>query len=311
MLAVVGPGAVGGLLAALALRSGQSVVAVARPATAERIAKNGLAIRSVQHGEFHTPVPVSLQIPSGADVILSVKSFGLRDVLPLIADAHPTSVLAVLNGIEHGDILRKTLSAVPVACASITVEVSQLCFGVIEHRSSFSKITVPDFAASWRSVGSLQKAGIEVAYGGTEAEVLWHKFRFLVPVALLTTYYEDSLGAALARDGQCTRDILSEVAAVATAEGITTDPEELTSILTSFPSQMRSSLQHDLEAKGASELDVVGGAVLRRAARHGIAVPRLECIVGDLTARFHTHEPRFSAEKMDAKLSDDGCSIGP
>jgi 2-dehydropantoate 2-reductase len=48
---------------------------------------------------------------------------------------------------------------------------------------------------------------------------------------------------------------------------------------------MKSSMQRDVEAGRPTELDAIGGAVLRAAARHGVATPATARLVADLRAR--------------------------
>ena len=52
-LVVLGPGGVGGFLAAALARAGSPVTVVAREATAAAIAERGLQVASVRLGEFH------------------------------------------------------------------------------------------------------------------------------------------------------------------------------------------------------------------------------------------------------------------
>lgn len=59
-------------------------------------------------------------------------------------------------------------------------------------------------------------------------------------------------------------------------------------MLTAFdgvPPTMRSSMQRDAEAGRPLELDALGGAVLRAAARHRLDVPVTARLVEDLSAR--------------------------
>jgi 2-dehydropantoate 2-reductase len=48
---------------------------------------------------------------------------------------------------------------------------------------------------------------------------------------------------------------------------------------------MRSSLQSDLSAGRESEIEAIGGAVIRRAQEHGLPVPTTIKIVADLYHR--------------------------
>jgi 2-dehydropantoate 2-reductase len=144
---------------------------------------------------------------------------------------------------------------------------------------------VPDAAAELGLVAALRDTPIEVVAGGTEAEVLWKKLRFLAPLALLTSAWSTGIGDALTRDPALTSGLLAEIAATATAEGVPTTGEDLHGILGGFPAPMRSSLQADVEAGREGELDAIGGAVRRRAAAHGVSTPVLDDVIGRVSAR--------------------------
>ncbi|WP_448073431.1 ketopantoate reductase family protein [Georgenia yuyongxinii] len=282
MLAVVGPGAVGGLLAALLHRAGGDVVAVARPATAQRLLADGLHVRSEQFGEWTAHLPVATEIPDGAAVVLAVKAYALPDVLPDLVAARPSEVLTLLNGTGHAATLRA--AGLPVAGASIQVEAVREG-GAVVHRGGFCNLTVPDAAASWRTTRALEAAGVAVRTGGRETEVLWRKYAFLAPMALLTSWTDQPIGPALVQEPTVAAGLVAEVAAVATAEGVPTEPAGLDEALRRLPATMRSSLQHDVHRGGPAEIDALGGDLLRLAERHGIDVPTLARVVGEVRAR--------------------------
>jgi 2-dehydropantoate 2-reductase len=281
-IAIVGAGAVGGLLAALLHRAEQDVLLVGRAGSTAAVRESGLRVTSGEFGSWTSDVATSTELPPGADVVVAVKDAGLRDVLPLLAGARPHQVLSLLNGVTHADQVRAALPGVPVTGAAVTVEVLRPQLGVIEHRSPFLRLAVPDDVQPWPMVQALSEAGVEVQPGGTEREVLWRKFRFLAPMALLTSYWREPLGAALEHDPALTSDVVTEVARIATLEGLVTDPDELRAILGSMPASMRSSLQHDLAAGSAGELDALGGTLLRLAGQHGVSTPALSRVHASL-----------------------------
>ncbi|WP_158863561.1 ketopantoate reductase family protein [Leifsonia sp. AG29] len=282
VFAVVGPGAVGGLLAWLLYRQGHEVVAVGRRSTVEAIRAEGITVRSATFGEATERIAAETRVPEGASVIVATKAYGLADVLPAIAESSPIEVVSFLNGVEHMRPLREALPGVPVAGASIAVSALRATPTVIDHRSPFVRIEVPDAAASFASVLALVDAGPSVRVGGSEAEVLWAKFRLLASLALLTSYWRQPAGPALSEDPELTEAVVSEVVACSAAEGVPASELELVRALHSVPGGMRTSLQEDLAAGAPSELDALGGALLRIGERHGIPTPGLSRIVAAL-----------------------------
>ncbi|PFG40397.1 2-dehydropantoate 2-reductase [Georgenia soli] len=280
MLAILGPGAVGGLLGAALHRAGEDVVVVARPASARRILAEGIQVRSELFGEFTAMVPVTTALPAGSAVVLAVKAYGLPDVLPQLAAARPSEVLALLNGLGHAEALGEIPGA---RCGSVQVEAARED-GVVIHRGRFLIVNVPA-DADGRIAAALRRSGVDVRVRGTEQDVLWAKYSFLAPTALLTSWADLPLGEALARDPDVARGVVDEVAAVATADGHPTTSDELDALLRRLPATMMSSLQHDVRAGGPTELEAIGGHLIVLGERHGVPVPTLERVVDDLRSR--------------------------
>ena len=282
MFAVVGPGAVGGLFAWLLSRAGHEVVAVGRPATVEAIRAEGIEVRSRMFGDGLERIPATTAVPRGASVIVTTKSYGLDEVLPGIAASRPAEVVSFLDGVEHMDPLRAAAPGVRVAGAAVSVSVLRASTTVIDHRSPFVNIEAPEAAGDFAAVRALSDAGPRVRVGGAEAEVLWGKFRLLASLALLTSYWRQPAGPALSEDPELTEAVVAEIAACSAAEGVPTSPLDLVRALHSVPGGLRTSLQEDLAADRPSELDALGGALLRVAERHGIPAQALQRIVAAL-----------------------------
>ncbi|HXD61547.1 MAG TPA: 2-dehydropantoate 2-reductase [Lacisediminihabitans sp.] len=121
-IAIVGPGAVGGLLAALLERAGVDVVAVARPETTRAINEHGLTIRSQLFGDWTSRPEARSDIPSGARIVVATKAFAVPQVAASIGEAHPAEVISLLNGMEHMALLRASVRGAPVAGSTIAVE---------------------------------------------------------------------------------------------------------------------------------------------------------------------------------------------
>ncbi|GAB3164287.1 2-dehydropantoate 2-reductase [Myceligenerans halotolerans] len=292
-IAVIGPGAIGGLVAAMLDRAGHDVVVIARERTAAQIAEHGFDLETDRFGTWHAPLTAATEVPHGARVVVAVKAEGVAAAAELLAGARPVEVVSLLNGLDHLDVLRSALPGVHVVGATIAGETLRTGAGEpgplrVRHRGDLLRVVVPDGAAGLGVVTALRDTPIDIVTGGTDAEVLWKKLRFLAPLALLTSAWATAIGDALTRDPRLTSDLLAEIAATATAEGVPTTGEELHGILSGFPAPMRSSLQADIEAGHAGELDAIGGAVRRRAEAHGIEAPALDDVIARIEARIPT-----------------------
>jgi 2-dehydropantoate 2-reductase len=288
-VAVVGPGGVGGLVGAVLARAGHPVVYVARPATAAALNADGVTVRSAEFGEFHVPATAVPQLLEPVDLcLIAVKATSLGaalDETPARTVGHGL-VLPLLNGVEHMAILRKRYPPAQVVAGAIRAESTRVAAGRIEHTSPFSWIEVASDTAPRDRVdalaGQLRQAGLEVTVRDDETAVLWDKLAFLAPLALLTT----ATGAPAGVVRQERRDeldgVIDEVAAVANAVGARVDPATIRTMFDRVPAGLKSSMQRDVEANRPTELDAIGGAVLRAARLHGIPVPHTERLVNEL-----------------------------
>lgn len=107
---------------------------------------------------------------------------------------------------------------------------------------------------------------------------------FLAPFALLTTRYGLPLGEARTRHREELQALVAEAAAVGRACGAPADPAQAMARYDAFPPGAKSSMQRDAEAGRPLELDAIGGALLRAAARHAVAAPVTARLVGELRA---------------------------
>lgn len=292
-VAVLGPGGVGGLLAALLARAGAAVTCLAGAGTAVRLRTAGVRVESGQFGDFTAPVDATERLAGPVDVLLvCVKATHLDDALERVpADVLGGAlVVPLLNGVEHVDLLRRRYPHAGVVPATIRVESTRTEPGVVRHGSPF--VTVDLVAVDGleqrvrRLADALQRAGVTTRVGDDEQAALWSKLNFLAPLALLTTAAQATAGEVRESRREDLLAIVGEVAAVARAEGAPADAEQVVDFFDGVPAGMRSSMQRDAEAGRPIELDAIGGAVVRMATRHGIAVPVTARYVDELQDRY-------------------------
>ena len=88
-LVVLGPGAIGGLVAALLERAGHRVTVVGRPATVAQVAAHGLAVDSDRVGSWESHPAADTEIPPGAAVVVAVKAAGVGAAVEQLGAADP------------------------------------------------------------------------------------------------------------------------------------------------------------------------------------------------------------------------------
>ncbi len=288
LIAVLGPGGVGGILAAALARGREDVVVVARKESAAIIAGRGLEVESLRLGDFTAHPRAVSRLEQPVDVlILATKATGLARALERIATA-PALVVPVLNGRDHMDVVRERFGADHVAAGVIRVESDRPAPGRIVQTSPFLRV---DLAADrdelreplHRFAATLERVGVPVLMGESEAQVLWSKLVRLAALALTTSAFGRPLGEI--RDDPELRAALeaaiAECAAVAAADGAAVDPSATRAELAEAHPGLGSSMQRDIAAGRTPELDAIAGSVLRAAARHGIACP----VITELTAQ--------------------------
>jgi 2-dehydropantoate 2-reductase len=292
-IAVLGPGGVGGLLAGLLERSGEEVLLVARESTAETIARDGLSVDSVTFGKFiaHPRALAQLQEPVDA-LIVATKASGLGPALERIA-CEPALVLPLLNGLDHMAMLRKHFASASVLAGSIRVEADRPQPGVIVHSSPFLIVDMAcavdgDRAAMERLAEAFTQAGVPVRVSDSQAQVMWSKLVRLNALACTTSAYNKLLGEIRATP-ELRADLegaIREACAVGQAEGAQdVDPAIAIGELELAHDTLGSSMQRDIAAGRAPELDAIPGSVLRAGSRHGIACPTIEKLVALIRAR--------------------------
>jgi 2-dehydropantoate 2-reductase len=291
-VAVVGPGGVGGLVGAVLTRAGHPVVYVARPDTAAALAASGMEVTSTLFGDFRVPATAVPRLASPVDVcVVAVKATALDAALDGVpAEALGAGlVLPLLNGVDHMDALRERFPAAQVLGGAIRVESTRVAPGRIAHTSPFCAVEVAGDDTPRTRVetfaAQLRAAGIDTAVRDSEAALLWDKLAFLAPLALLTTGFGATAGEVREKYRADLEAAAAEVVAVARAAGATADAGAVIGLFDRVPPGMKSSMQRDVEAGRPAEVDAIGGAVLRAAARHGVAAPTIARLVDDLRAR--------------------------
>ena len=291
-VAVLGPGGVGGLLAALLARRGDQVTCLAPPATAAHLADHGLELRSPTLGDARGRVEAATRLDHPVDVcFITVKAAQLEAAVEAVpAEALGDGlVVPFLNGIDHVAWLRGRYPPDQVATGTIRVESTRLRPGLIEHASPFAMVELAAGKAPRRRVDELAarlaETGLDVTVRDDEAAALWSKLAVLAPIALVTTWTGEPVGEARAGHWDELVGVVHEIVAAARADGVDLDEAATVAILEVVPDAMRSSMQKDAAAGRPIELDAIGGTILRAAERAGTEAPVTARLVADLRAR--------------------------
>jgi len=281
-VAVLGPGAVGGVLTFGFMRAGVRVVCIARPDTAAVIRSEGLTLRRGQEVAGVRP-DVAERLQEPADVLLvTVKAPSLPEALERLV-APVRTVVPLLNGIEHMELLRRRLPQSAVVAASIgRIEAFLERPGVVVQPTRSVVITIASDIEP-ETLELLRRSGTDVRVDGGEAEVLWEKLARQAPVAAATAMTQRPIGE-LRSDPEWRRrlqEAIAETCRVAAADGVDLSAEAEWEIIASMPPLLTSSTARDIAAGRPSELDAITGAAVRAGYRVGVATPQLERLLAE------------------------------
>ncbi len=291
-VAVLGPGGVGGLVAGALDRAGDPVTVVARESTAQLIAERGLQVSSVRLGNFVGHPRALAELREPVDVlVVATKATGLAEALERIA-APAALVLPLLNGLDHLGPLRERFGEQAVVAGSIRVEADRPRPGVVVHTSPFLRVDMASRFAAARPgmealAAQLEAAGIPARVRESEPQVMWSKLVRLNALACTTSAFDKLLGEIRSTPELRAELIgaIQEGCAVASAEGASIDASDPLGELNGAHATLGSSMQRDIAAGRAPELDAIPGAVLRAAARHRLECPTIERLVARIVER--------------------------
>ncbi len=275
-VAILGPGAVGGFLAAV-LSKNSKVICIARD---PQIFKKGIFLKSKTFGNINSHPKIVSQLNKPADALfITTKSYEL-DALKQVDKKFikKAVVVPLLNGFEHIEVIRKKFGK-KVAVGMISIEVIREAKNKIVHLSPHARIELASSDISKNRLARvaeiLNNSGIETTILDSEAQVIWRKLVRLNAIAILTALTQKSVG--FIRTNRKWRSLLEKVvkeaSLIANKNGATIDPEKVLEQIDNLPANLSTSLAKDI-AKGAqSELDSITGAIIRLAKLYKIEIP--------------------------------------
>jgi 2-dehydropantoate 2-reductase len=297
-IAVLGPGGVGGFLAAALAHAGDDVTVVGREPTVAAIGDRGIHVTSALLGEFTARPAVMPELSDDVDVLfVAAKATGLDAALSRIR-SQPALVVPLLNGLDHMQRLRERFAT--VAAGTIRIESDRPEPGVIVQTSPGVRVELASADPRTRPTlerlaGTLQAAGVPALVGPGEAQILWSKLVRLTALACTTSASDQPIGFIRTDPEwrQALEACVQEAAAVANADGAQLDPAGPLGELEAAHAELGSSMRRDIAAGREPELDAIAGSVLRAGRRHGIECPTIERLSAQIAARAGIPPPSF------------------
>ena len=288
--AVLGAGGVGGLVGGALANTGHSVTLLVRPGRRDRYPER-LSVESDTLGSFEVPVRVADRLDGQFEVVwITVKATALEAALGAIdkEELGGAVVVPLLNGVDHIARLREHYGLERVLPGTIRVEAEWLELGRVRQFSPFANLEVAPGPSTLPRAeelcGELRVAGLSCKVQDDEVTMLWSKLSFLAPFALTTTVSGDTLGAVRSDASWHYRlkSCVAEACSVAIAEGAELTPQPVLAALEGAPDALRSSMQKDVAAGRAPELDAIAGPILRGGSKYGIDVSTTQVLVDNI-----------------------------
>lgn len=286
--AILGVGGVGGTIGTCLAHLGDSVTAVVKPESYARYPEQFHLESSF--GKFSAPIARAQQVPPCDVLWITVKATQLDAALHAVVKPDAIRVIVpLLNGIDHLGMLRAKYGKDRIIAATIAGEMERVSPGHFVHSTPFLRLSVSSAGRTLLSgtLDGLHQIGLECRFVDDEATLMWSKAVFLAPIALATTAFDQPVGGVMSNlDWKAEwESCVSEVCAVATAEGAKVDSNAVIAGLSKAPPGMRSSMQKDVEHGNPPELDAIAGPIVRAAERLGIEIPATKRLISAVGAR--------------------------
>jgi 2-dehydropantoate 2-reductase len=275
--AILGAGAIGGLIGTALSSLGEDVTVVVR---AERLASY--------------PADLVLERPSGpitapAKAVASLTTtYQLQSALESV-QASPRCIVPLLNGVDHIAVLRERFGKESVVPGTIAVEAERTAPGRFIQRSPFVLLNLASSGELLLGgvISQLGNLGFKCQFIPNEQTLLWGKLSFLAPFALTTSASGMNLGEALANTDWKPKlfSAIAETCAVGNASGAQLDAQRVQAGFETAPPAMRSSMQKDVAARRPLELDSIGGPIVRGGERYGIDVSTTLQLMGAIRSK--------------------------
>ncbi|HEY9267731.1 MAG TPA: oxidoreductase [Mycobacterium sp.] len=274
-VAIVGPGAIGAVIAAALHEAGRS------PGLYGRTARHSLEVIAGDE-RIVVPGPVRTDpdnVPGPADVVfLAVKATQIDAAAPWLATlCGPDTVVCVLqNGVEQIAMISPYLSERTTVLPSVVWFPAQAeVDGSVRLRGE-ARLTLPKAPGAKRIVETLRGTRCTVELATDFPSVAWRKLLQNTAAGLMALTGRRSAMFSRRDVADLTRAYLHECLNVARAEGARLGdqvPEEILTGFQSGPADMSTSILTDRQAARPLEWDVRNGVISRLGRAHSIPTP--------------------------------------
>jgi len=295
---VIGAGAIGSLFAAHLAKVADVLVLTRRKEHAQELNERGLQV-SGRH-DFTARVTAAAdpdELPEFDVGIIATKANGVEDAATSLAGRFAAAtIMTVQNGLGAEEIVQRH-GDWPLISAVTFMSGTKHSDTQVEYILDTPTWLGPYGATPFELVEELARLLVE---SGLEAEALpdlrpaqWSKLIFNATVngvAALTGLPHDAHFAAEGAEsdlGHLVHALVDEGKRVAVAEGVVLhdDPWEMNVLATKRGSAHYPSMLEDVEARRPTEVELINGALVQQAERHGVDAPLQNAVYRLVAAR--------------------------
>ncbi|MDR3518379.1 MAG: 2-dehydropantoate 2-reductase [Azospirillaceae bacterium] len=283
-VAVIGGGAIGGVVAAAAQRAGLAVTLCVRtPIPALSLERAG-QIRTVPLTIASDPAT----LPVADWVLLATKAQDSAGAGPWLSHlvGHGTTVVVLQNGVEHEDRVRPLVGEAPIIPAVVYIAAERVGPGHIVHHLG-NQIIVPRTEAAATFATLLAGGELDITLVDDFVTAAWRKLLSNVaanPLTALTLRRVEVLHDPAIHD--LARGLLQEAVTVGRSVGADLSAQDIDDVLALYARYDvgGTSMLYDRLAGRPLEHDHLTGTIVRTAARRSIPVPLNQAMLALLQA---------------------------
>jgi 2-dehydropantoate 2-reductase len=296
--AIFGAGGVGGYFGGRLAQAGQDVTFIARGGHLTSITESGLRVDSIG-GDFIVDPAKATDAPQSIGevdfVIIATKSWQLTESIHQVKSLvdERTTVLPLLNGIEHMDLLLDTFGERRIIggfcrISSFVAEPGHIthvgvkpfiAFGELNHEESERVGNLKDVFSALNGIDVEVPADIHAA--------MWGKFILICSTSGVGAVTRQPFGVIrdIPESRTMLRSSIDEAIRVGQAKNVNLAAnlgDVIMERIDNFPETMVASMQKDIMEGRPSELEAQTGAVVRMGRETGVPTPTHEFIYASL-----------------------------
>ncbi|MFA5090372.1 MAG: 2-dehydropantoate 2-reductase [Candidatus Omnitrophota bacterium] len=284
---IVGPGAIGCLIAAFLSKSREEIkIFDKNKERAVKINEEGISVEGIS-GNWHADIPVISETgdTQGADlIIICVKSYDTKEAVIQVKTllGEDTKVLTLQNGIGNIEVIGEAVGAERVIGGVTSLGATLLGPGHIRHAGKGDTVIgridgkIP---VEMRAIRELfNKVGLETRISRDIKALLWSKLLINVGINALTAITRLHNGRLIEFEGtrRILREAVTEAIRVAKRKRIKLiydDPLAKVEAVCEATAANISSMLQDVLRRKRTEIDFINGVIVRQSQELGLSTP--------------------------------------